>query len=96
MKKLKLALDDLAVDSFQTAPVQELRGTVRGHGDSTACSYGSPQYTACDFSCEFACGESGECTPTCPRTSGTGGTGGSVGATCYPDSGCDLSCEFAC
>jgi len=95
MNKLKLTLDDLAVESFQTASAEELRGTVRGFGDSTNCSYGSPMYTACDLSCELECGGSGECTPTCPNTT-TGGGGGSPGPTCYPDSGCDLSCEFAC
>jgi hypothetical protein len=95
MKKLRLTVDDLAVESFQTASVEALRGTVRGHDDSTDCSYGSPMYTGCDLSCEFACDGSGDCTPTCPRTSGGGG-GGTHDVTCYPDSGCDLSCEFAC
>lgn len=92
MRKLRLRIDDLEVESFRTAPVESLRGTVRAFDDSTDCSYGSPMYTGCDLTCAFPCDGSGDCTPTCPRTSGGGG--GTAWATCYPDSGCDLSCEF--
>jgi hypothetical protein len=93
MKKLTLELDDLCVESFETAGPVSLRGTVRAHGDSSDCSYFSPQYTFCDLSCEFACGQSEECTPRCP-----GGTGGGTGTTTdpTPQTFCDLSCEIAC
>lgn len=94
MKKLTLKLDELSVESFEIAAPRQLRGTVRGHGDSSDCSYGSPMYTACDLSCEFECGQSGECTPACPGGSGTCGGGGSTDPTC--ETACDLSCEFAC
>jgi hypothetical protein len=66
MKKLALRLDDLAVDSFDTSAPADGRGTVRGYGDSTDCSYGSPNYTNCDRTCHYPCAESGECTPGCP------------------------------
>lgn len=97
MKKLSLRVEDLTVESFRTSDSAAVRGTVQGHlDDSSACSYGSPEYTACDLSCEFECGASGDCTPACPGGSG-GCDGGTVGyPTDHPDSGCDLSCEFAC
>ena len=101
MKKLTLQLDDLSVESFETSTQEQLRGTVRGFGDSSNCSYGSPQYTQCDFSCEFPCGESDECTPACPNQSPgcsntctcpvTGGL-----PSCDPYTQCDFSCEFEC
>lgn len=34
MRKLKLHLDELAVDSFETAPMSRLAGTVRGAADA--------------------------------------------------------------
>ena len=97
MRKLSLHLEDLAVDSFATAPVDGLRGTVRGHGDSSDCSYGSPQYTACEFTCAIACGQSAECTPACPGGSG-GCTNPPTTTTTDPTAAtaCDLSCEFPC
>ena len=103
MKKLTLQLDHLTVESFETSADAPARGTVRGFGDSTGCSYGSPNYTGCDYTCEFPCGESDECTPTCPRVTpgctqtspdvcpGTGGQ-----PSCDPYTQCDLTCEFAC
>lgn len=98
MKKLVLALEALTVESFETSGVEELRGTVRAHGDSSNCSYYSPHYTFCDLSCEFACGQSEECTPVCPGGTGTSGTTGCTGTTAgpTPQTFCDLSCEFAC
>lgn len=97
MKKLMLDVDALTVESFETAGPDTLRGTVRAHGDSANCSYYSPHYTFCDLSCEFACGQSDECTPVCPGGSGgctTTGTGTTTGPT--PQTFCDMSCEFAC
>lgn len=100
MKKLTLRLDDLTVDSFETSSKARMQGTVRGFGDSTGCSYGSPNYTQCDFTCEFPCGESGECTPTCPNVtpacSETCQCPGTIGMSCDPFTQCDFSCEFAC
>jgi hypothetical protein len=97
MKKLTLQLDDLAVDSFTTTSTPDARGTVRGFGDSTGCSFGSPNFTACDFTCEFPCAESNECTPTCPG-GGTAQTncGCGTGLNCTTQTAEDFSCEFAC
>ena len=94
MKKLNLRLDDLSVESFETAAPDELRGTVRAYGDSSGCSYGSPAYTACRLSCAYDCGESEECTPACPNGSGGSGGGQTIGDSC--DTGCRLSCRYEC
>lgn len=96
MKKLSLRLDDLSVDSFTTTRSPDVRGTVRGFGNSTDCSYGSPNYTACDLTCEFECGDSGDCTSTCPGGTGGSGTGSGTGLDCTTRTAQDLSCEFAC
>jgi hypothetical protein len=96
MKKLTLQLETLTVESFETAGPEALRGTVHGHGDSSNCSYFSPNYTFCNLSCEFACGESHECTPVCPGTGTTSGTGTTTTTDPTPQTFCNLSCEFAC
>lgn len=38
MKKLKLNIEDLAVDSFDTDATRELVGTVHGNADTDLCS----------------------------------------------------------
>lgn len=38
MAKLKLDVENLAVDSFDVAPIEEVRGTVRGAEATDACS----------------------------------------------------------
>lgn len=61
MKKLKLSLELLCVDSFQTAGEQQGRGTVQGHDGtryadtcgcgprpSDGCSIGCPATFTCD------------------------------------------------
>ena len=95
MKKLSLRLDDLSVESFETADPAPARGTVRAYGDSYDCSYGSPDYTACRASCAYACGESEECTPACPG-GGTGGSGGGQTMDVSCDTACRASCLYPC
>lgn len=94
MKKLNLHLEDLSVESFETAAPDEVRGTVHALGDSSDCSHGSPGYTGCRLSCAFPCGESEDCTPACPGDgTGTGG-GGTYDMSC--NTGCRLSCGYPC
>lgn len=93
MKKLSLHMDDLAVESFTTTSVAGTQGTVRGFGDSTGCSYGGADYTACARTCQFECGESGECTPTCPGGTTGSGSDPSGGAICTME---DRSCVYQC
>ena len=51
MRKIKLDIDALEVDSFETKPAAVERGTVRGH---------ATQYGSCQGSCVASCGG-----PTC-------------------------------
>ena len=51
MKKLRLSLDELAVESFSPAPPPRLRGTARAHADTEL------PYTQCYDTCDFqVCG----------------------------------------
>jgi hypothetical protein len=60
MRKLKLNLDQLTVDSFGTAPVDEKKGTVHGEQCTcqTACTCpGCPTcYASCGATCMTGCG----------------------------------------
>ncbi len=55
MRKLKLNLDQLAVDSFGTVPAEEKKGTVLGEQCTcyTACT--CPGCDTCDASCGATC-----------------------------------------
>jgi hypothetical protein len=55
MRKIKLNIDALKVDSFETRPAEDGRGTVRGNGRGAVTQYGS-----CQGSCVHTCGG-----PTC-------------------------------
>lgn len=90
MQKLKLRIEDLAVESFRTATTGEMRGTVQAL-ESGNCSYGSPGFTGCRLSCGFPCGESGGCTDECP-----GGGGGTNGGACSGNATHEASCNTAC
>jgi hypothetical protein len=90
MKKLSLRLEELAVESFDTAGPEPRRGTVQAYD-----SYDSPGYTGCKLSCAYPCDESDACTPGCPG----GGSGGCGGGGTYEQScgtGCRLSCAYPC
>ena len=83
--KLKLRLDDLQVDTFQTTSAPKQKGTVFGEQCTcyTQCTCpGCPScanYATCDASCNGTCGAS--CNGTC-------------GATC--DASCYGSCDYSC
>lgn len=61
MRKLKLNLDQLAVDSFGTAPAAEKKGTVVGEQCTcpTACT--CPGCPTCDASCNTCMSACGSC-----------------------------------
>jgi hypothetical protein len=76
MKKLKLDVGELRVESFQTARATMQRGTVRGHLTRLHCT----EFVDCTI--DFGCGTG---------TGGTGGTGAaSCNGTC--DASCNGSC----
>jgi len=89
MSKLKLTLDDLHVDTFQTTAVQKEKGTVFGEQCTcyTQCTCpGCPtcqNYPTCDASCN------GTCAATC---------NGTCAASCYGtcDWTCDYTCDYSC
>ena len=60
MKKLKLEMDALRVQSFAAAPVERVRGTVRGHLPPT-----DPR--VCPYSYNYPCTVAKDCSagPTC-------------------------------
>lgn len=66
MAKVKLNLDALNVESFETsAELREMKGTVRGN--SGPVSLFSPEDT-----CGDSCLDPGSCAGTCACTGGTG------------------------
>jgi hypothetical protein len=84
MRKLKLNVEAITVESFQTQSKPAMRGTVAGHDTvesacPTACWTQCPSgcLTQCDASDCTACNptNAADCTWYCPGT-GTGGGGG--------------------
>ena len=87
MNKLKLRLDDLRVDTFQTTPVKKEKGTVFGEQCTCWTNCTCPGCPTCDASCNGTCDAS--CNGTC---------GGSCAGTCDASCGgtCDWTCDYTC
>jgi hypothetical protein len=82
MSKLKLDLDQLDVQSFETATGREdERGTIRGHARSELCTPYCPSHfneaTTCQVSDLGTCAAS--CGASCPATC----NGGATCVTCW-------------
>ena len=91
MKKFRLQLDDLMIDSFSTTPVRKEKGTVYGEQCTcpTACT--CPGCPTCDASCNGTCAAScnGTCDASCDGSCG--------GYSCeYSCQSCDASCGGGC
>jgi len=82
MRKLKLQLDDLQVDTFQTTPAQKPKGTVFGEQCTCHTNCTCPGCPTCYASCN------GTCDASC---------NGSCGATCDASCNgtCDWTCDYA-
>jgi hypothetical protein len=67
MRKLTLNLDQLAVDSFDTAAATEKKGTVFGEQCTCQTQCSCPGCPTCDYTCDdVTCAAScGSCEPTC-------------------------------
>ena len=78
MNKLKLHLEDLQIDSFQTTPAEKPKGTVFGEQCTCYTQCTCPGCPTCDASCNGTCNAS--CNGTCDA---------SCNGTC--DLGCDAS-----
>jgi hypothetical protein len=84
MKKLALKLEDLAVESFETAPDSPSRGTVMAHGTS-----------AYQFICECS-NAVGSCDYTCGDTCGNSCGGGCGTGFCTEQQTCATGNQFVC
>ena len=86
MKKLKLDLDELSVESFATTPERGREGgTVFGQNHCTCYTQCTcPGCPTCDASCNGTCG--GTCAGTCDA---------SCNGTCGCPSG-DYTCDYTC
>ncbi|HET7233407.1 MAG TPA: hypothetical protein VFJ16_25575 [Longimicrobium sp.] len=94
MHKLKLDLDQLTVDSFDTnPPAGERRGTVQGLArtlyDTCLCS-GGGTCISCDPGCDNSVG--GTCDVSCGGTCDN--TCNCTGNSCYGT--CNVSCNVTC
>jgi hypothetical protein len=67
MSKLRLQLEDLMIDSFDTTPVQKGKGTVFGEQCTCYTQCTCPGCPTCDASCNGTCAAScyGSCAATC-------------------------------
>jgi hypothetical protein len=74
MKKIRLDLDTLSIESFDTMVTPEERGTVQGHipPDTYAryCSDGTTCYDSCDYCSGYVSCNASEC-GTCATNCGT-------------------------
>jgi hypothetical protein len=95
VKKLKLHLEDLRIDSFQTTPAEKPKGTVFGEQCTCHTQCTCPGCPTCNASCNGTCGASceatcgGTCEWTCEASCngtcdcGTGGGFSQCDYTCY-------------
>jgi hypothetical protein len=87
--KLKLKLDDLQVDTFQTTAAQKQKGTVFGEQCTcyTQCTCpGCPTcYASCNGSCDASC--NGTCGATCDES-----CYGTCDYACQTAASCDYTC----
>ena len=94
MKKLRLHLEDIRIDSFSTTEVRTQKGTI--YGEQCTC------YTACTCpgcpSCDASCG--GTCDVSCNGTCGEASCADSCNGTCDActwDPSCGgNSCNYTC
>jgi hypothetical protein len=99
MQKLKLRLDDLQVDTFQTTSSQKQKGTVFGEQCTcyTQCTCpGCPScYASCNGTCDATC--NGTCDASCNGTCDAS-CNGTCGDTCnYTCESCQFSyCDHTC
>jgi hypothetical protein len=77
VNKLKLRLDDLAVDGFRTTPAERGRGTVRAE-QGTHFSYCTCNAPTCGATCPVTCDDA-----TCAYTCDDFSCAESCGGTCW-------------
>jgi hypothetical protein len=78
--KLKLNLDQLSVDSFDTTATEKPKGTVFGEQCTCYTQCTCPGCPTCDASCNGTCGAT--CAASCYGTCGGASCGATCGYTC--------------
>ncbi len=97
-KKMKLRLEDLEVESFETAPEGDPtpQGTVFAYispGPGNTCDAGCTNSTCGGTTCQATCVST--CNQTCPPTCHT--CAGTCGPTCQTCGGaCGVTCPESC
>jgi hypothetical protein len=93
MKKLKLHLDDLRIDSFTTTPSERPKGTVFGEQCTCWTQCTCPGCPTCDASCNGTCYAScnGTCAATCDAS-----CNGTCDACTWEASCGGYSCNYTC
>jgi hypothetical protein len=89
MRKLRLQLEDLQIDSFPTTPAEKPKGTVFGEQCTCYTQCTCPGCPTCDASCNGTCEAScnGTCDASCGGTCDCGTWDTSCGG-----STCDATC----
>jgi hypothetical protein len=90
MNKLKLRLDDLRIDSFDTTAPQKAKGTVFGEQCTCYTQCTCPGCPTCDASCNGTCGYT--CQGTCNEATCAEGYTCLYWGTC-DNTGCNYSCN---
>jgi hypothetical protein len=92
MRKLKLSVEDLQVDSFHATSAESTRGTVPGHAwteyADESCFGTCDGMCTRDASCAGQCGTGASCYGTC-HNSCNGTCNCTVGCTDYTACGCE-------
>ncbi len=78
MRKLRLQLDDLRIDSFDTTPVEKAKGTVFGEQCTCYTQCTCPGCPTCDGTCPNTCDDA-SCVATCHAS-----CNGTCDASCWP------------
>ena len=86
--KLKLNLDELAVDSFDTVGAEKTKGTVFGEQCTCYTNCTCPGCPTCYASCNGTC-DASACNGTCDAS-----CNGTCGASC--DYSCGGTCDYSC
>ena len=104
MKKLRLELDALEVESFDVARAGPSTGTVHGHITATQCNtspdrtcagYLTCAFNSCDGWCTAGnCTDYGTCDATCIHCTQTCETG--CEQTCFSCDSCAITCAAGC
>jgi hypothetical protein len=89
MNKLRLELDDLRIDSFDTTAPQKAKGTVFGEQCTCYTQCTCPGCPTCDASCN------GTCDASCNGTCASCGDSCEVCETWDPSCGGN-SCDYTC